>query len=228
MLKTVGPPGRRDRRLSQGDRAQADAWARHGGASPTSRRCASSEADIAAMRAALEKPGISDEDRFHLEFALGKAMHDAGEADSAFAHYAAGNALRRSSQPVSRRGTDQPRRPQHRSSSPPRCSHARPGGCAARDPIFIVGMPRAGSTLVEQILASHTLVEGTSELPDIPALARRAGRYPAIGARADRTPSARGARRGISQAHGGPAADRPARSSSTNCPTTGCSCPSSN
>src|SRR4029078_12825205 len=46
------------------------------------------------------------------------------------------------------------------------------------DPIFIVGMPRAGSTLVEQILASHSLVEGTSELPHIPALSRRGGPYP--------------------------------------------------
>src|SRR5206468_961842 len=54
----------------------------------------------------------------------------------------------------------------------------RTGGCEAEDPIFIVGMPRAGSTLVEQILASHSLVEGTSELPDIPALVREVGHYP--------------------------------------------------
>jgi hypothetical protein len=45
-------------------------------------------------------------------------------------------------------------------------------GCGAADPIFILGMPRAGSTLIEQILSSHSLVEGTMELPDIPALAR--------------------------------------------------------
>src|SRR5205085_11677887 len=51
---------------------------------------------------------------------------------------------------------------------------ARAGhGCPAPDPIFILGMPRAGSTLVEQILASHSLVEGTMELPDIPLLVRR-------------------------------------------------------
>jgi hypothetical protein len=53
-----------------------------------------------------------------------------------------------------------------------------PGGCEAPDPIFIVGMPRAGSTLIEQILSSHSLVEGTSELPDLPLLTRRPGPYP--------------------------------------------------
>ena len=59
-------------------------------------------------------------------------------------------------------------------------------GCPAPDPIFILGMPRAGSTLIEQILASHSQVEGTMELPDIPALAKRLGGAQA----ARRTPSA--------------------------------------
>src|SRR3990170_6049666 len=56
-------------------------------------------ADTAAMLTALEEPDISDEDRFHLDFALGKAMHDAGDAASAFAHYDSGNRLRRATQP---------------------------------------------------------------------------------------------------------------------------------
>ena len=135
------------------------------------------EADIAAMTAALEAPDLGDEDRFHLDFALGKAMHDRGRADEAFAHFAAGNALRRQSQPYdSARLTE----------AVDRCVAGftaeafaeRSGGCDAPDPIFIVGMPRAGSTLLEQILASHSLVEGTSELADIPALTRKAGVYP--------------------------------------------------
>jgi hypothetical protein len=54
----------------------------------------------------------------------------------------------------------------------------RPGGCEAPDPIFIVGLPRSGSTLLEQILSSHSLVEGTTELQDIPVLARKVGDYP--------------------------------------------------
>jgi tetratricopeptide (TPR) repeat protein len=134
------------------------------------------EADIATMQSALKTPGLTDEDRFHLDFALGKAMHDAKKSDEAFAHYASGNALRRQYHPYKRGKL---------SSIVERSLEAfnaevlnSPGGCQAVDPIFVVGMPRAGSTLVEQILASHSQVEGTSELPDIPAVAREMGRYP--------------------------------------------------
>ncbi len=133
--------------------------------------------DVAAMEQALGAPKLGDEDRFHLDFALGKAMHDAGRIDDAFRHYSAANALRLKSQPYERGKV---------SKTVDRCIAQftaaafaeRSGGCAAPDPIFIVGMPRAGSTLVEQILASHSLVEGTSELSDIPALARTVGPYP--------------------------------------------------
>jgi tetratricopeptide (TPR) repeat protein len=138
------------------------------------------DADIASMEAALTRSDLKDDDRFHLEFALGKAKHDAKRPDDAFAHYARGNALRRTYHP-------------HRANEVTRTVDriveqfntdvfSRPGGFDASDPIFIVGMPRAGSTLVEQILASHALVEGTSELADIPALARAEGRYPASAA----------------------------------------------
>ena len=135
------------------------------------------EADLAAMEQALRTPNLGDEDRFHLDFALGKAMHDAGRTDEAFAHYAKANALRLKSQP---------HRPEQITATVNRSIAAftaqafadRPGGCDARDPIFILGMPRAGSTLVEQILASHSQVEGTSELPDLPLLTRKPGPYP--------------------------------------------------
>ncbi|MEO8454551.1 MAG: sulfotransferase [Sphingomicrobium sp.] len=135
------------------------------------------EADLAAMEDALRKTGISDEDRFHLDFALGKAMHDAGRADEAFAHYSRANALRLKSQPYRPEDIHQ----KVDSSIEAFTSQAlaeRPGGCEARDPIFIVGMPRAGSTLIEQILSSHSQVEGTSELPDMPSLAHKGGSYP--------------------------------------------------
>jgi tetratricopeptide (TPR) repeat protein len=135
------------------------------------------EADIAAIDDALRSPGLSAEDRFHLDFALGTAMHDRGRVDEAFAHYRQANALRLKSQPY---------RPGEITSTAGRCVEKftedafaqRPGGCEAPDPIFIVGMPRAGSTLVEQILSSHSLVEGTSELPDVPILAHKLGHYP--------------------------------------------------
>jgi tetratricopeptide (TPR) repeat protein len=135
------------------------------------------EADIAAMRAALARPELSDEDRFHLDFALGKAMHDAGKSDEAFAHFSAGNALRLKRQPYDRDDISDAVDKAIKIFTKEAFAE-RPGGCDAPDPIFIVGMPRAGSTLVEQILSSHSLVEGTSELSDLPALARRGGGYP--------------------------------------------------
>ena len=135
-------------------------------------------ADVAAMEAALRRDDLEEDDRLHLEFAIGKAMHDAGKPHDAFRHYASGNAIRLKQQPYN---------PGKFSHNVDRCIKLftasafaeRQGGCDAPDPIFIVGMPRAGSTLIEQILSSHSRVEGTSELSDIPALASRVGRYPA-------------------------------------------------
>ncbi|HEX8620979.1 MAG TPA: sulfotransferase [Allosphingosinicella sp.] len=133
------------------------------------------EADVAAMEAALTAPRLGDEDRFHLHFALGKALEDAGEAERAFAHYREGNRLRRAALAYD---PDEIERHVKRSVglfTPDFFAEREGQGCPARDPIFILGMPRAGSTLIEQILASHSQVEGTMELPDIPALARRLG-----------------------------------------------------
>lgn len=131
------------------------------------------EADIAAMTSALDTPGLSDQDRLHLEFALGKAMHDAGRTDEAFEYYTSGNALRRQRHPFD---IGQLSRRVDRSIETFTSELlSSPGGSDAADPIFIVGMPRAGSTLIEQILSSHSLVEGTSELPDIPAIAGEGG-----------------------------------------------------
>jgi tetratricopeptide (TPR) repeat protein len=136
-----------------------------------------SDGDVSAMESALNARNLSDEHRFHLEFALGKAMHDAGRWDEAFNHYAWGNSLRRKHEPYD---ADRITRKVDRciAAFTAEAFAERPGGCEAPDPIFIVGMPRAGSTLIEQILSSHSLVEGTSELPDIPALSREHGSYP--------------------------------------------------
>jgi tetratricopeptide (TPR) repeat protein len=133
--------------------------------------------DIAAMQQAAQNPGLKDDDRFHIDFALGKALHDAGRSDEAFAHYAAANALRRTYHPF--RSHDVTHLVDRSIELFTAEILARPGGCEAPDPIFIIGMPRAGSTLVEQILSSHSQVEGTSELPDMPAVARQGRRYPA-------------------------------------------------
>jgi tetratricopeptide (TPR) repeat protein len=133
------------------------------------------DADVAAMEAALTDPAISEEDRFHLHFALGTALEDRKAAESAFQHYAEGNRQRRATIDYDPADiSDHVRR--SRAFFTRDLFEARAGqGCPAPDPIFILGMPRAGSTLIEQILASHPLVEGTMELPDIPAIARRLG-----------------------------------------------------
>ncbi|MGE5563951.1 MAG: sulfotransferase [Bacillota bacterium] len=133
--------------------------------------------DVARMEQALEAGGISDDDRCHLHFALGKAMHDASRTDEAFDHYSRANALRLKMQPYAPKDV---RKAVDRSIAAftAQAFAERTGGCQSPEPIFIVGMTRAGSTLLEQILSSHSLVEGTSELQDIPLLARREGNYP--------------------------------------------------
>ncbi|MDE2137439.1 MAG: sulfotransferase [Gammaproteobacteria bacterium] len=129
-------------------------------------------ADVAALRAALARTDLPDDDRLHFEFALGKALEDGACYEESFTHYAQGNALRRAAHPYSAeenaRFVERSRALFTREFFAARAG----GGSEARDPIFVLGLPRSGSTLVEQILASHSLVEGTMELPDIPVLAR--------------------------------------------------------
>lgn len=133
------------------------------------------DSDLAAMEAALNDPALADDDRFHLHFALGKALEDRRQAEPSFAHYATANRLRRT-------GLAYDPADIHRHVERSIAFYTvelfadRAGqGCQSPDPIFIVGLPRAGSTLIEQILASHPAIEGTSELPDVPAIARRLG-----------------------------------------------------
>ncbi|WP_298688479.1 tetratricopeptide repeat-containing sulfotransferase family protein [uncultured Sphingomonas sp.] len=131
--------------------------------------------DIAAMRTALadDRTTLGFDDRFHLHFALGKALEDAGDYAASFRHYGQGNRLRRERVDYDADEThDQVVRSESLFTAD--FFAARAGqGCLAPNPIFVLGMPRSGSTLVEQILASHSQVEGTRELPDIQALAHR-------------------------------------------------------
>ncbi|MFT3896636.1 MAG: sulfotransferase [Thermomonas sp.] len=128
--------------------------------------------DIAAMRAQLQRTDLADEPRLHFDFALGKALEDAGEYERSFRHYRDGNALRKTLVPYSAEDNAARGRAARRVYTREFFAERAGWGCDAPDPIFIVGMPRAGSTLVEQILSSHPAVEGTMELPEIISLAR--------------------------------------------------------
>ena len=128
--------------------------------------------DITVMQAQLQRDDLDDDARLHFEFALGKAQEDAGADAAAFAHYARGNALRRRQLPYDA-ALNHARCVRAMQTYTPEFFAARAGsGSAACDPIFVVGMPRAGSTLIEQILSSHPQVEGTMELPAIIAITR--------------------------------------------------------
>jgi tetratricopeptide (TPR) repeat protein len=132
-------------------------------------------ADIEAMQAQLATTNLTDDDRLQFHFALGKAFEDARQYTESFQHYAEGNRLRRTSVGYDADANiEQMQR--SRALFTPEFFAARAGqGAQAPDPIFIVGLPRSGSTLLEQILSSHPLVEGTMELADIVNMARELG-----------------------------------------------------
>ncbi|MFT4632570.1 MAG: tetratricopeptide (TPR) repeat protein [Candidatus Pseudothioglobus sp.] len=131
-----------------------------------------SNAEIAAMQQQLDKPETPIEDQVHLSFALGKAHEDLEAYEAAMSHYVGGNLKRKQQLRYSAdRMTDV--LALQRSVCTPELFAKTGAGCQAPDPIFIVGLPRAGSTLLEQILASHSQVDGTLELPNVGALAHR-------------------------------------------------------
>ena len=142
-----------------------------------------SDEEIANMREQVLPEGGDPDDQAHLLFALGKALEDRGEYADSFECYERGNRIRgkrhRHNAKINVFNTAR----QIKALTAEFFAERAGWGCDARDPIFIVGLPRAGSTLLEQILASHSQVEGTSELPDIIAisrrLAKRSGKQPA-------------------------------------------------
>lgn len=129
--------------------------------------------DVRRMRNSLESGALSVNDYFHLAFSLAKALEDKGEFDESFQWYARGNAVRRK---TVRWNADEHRQNLQQMKEffqPPFFEARGETGDPSSAPIFIVGLPRAGSTLLEQILASHSQVEGTMELPDVISIARR-------------------------------------------------------
>ena len=129
-----------------------------------------SEAELTQMRAAEAAPSTSPVDRFHLCFALGKALEDREQYAASFEYYARGNALKRAASRYRPEVLELNTRLQTEACTAELFARHRGGGAEAGDPIFIIGLPRSGSTLIEQILASHTRVEGTHELADVPRI----------------------------------------------------------
>ena len=131
------------------------------------------DAELERMQQQEARGNVSDDDRIHLSFAIGKAFEDRGKYESSFDYYRRGNELR-----MERSGYDPDQTSELIQQQIDVCTRElfeKRGhlGCERADPIFIVGLPRAGSTLLEQILASHSMVDGTMELHEILGLAQR-------------------------------------------------------
>lgn len=131
------------------------------------------DAQIDKMRALEAGRDVGFNDRVHFCFALGKALEDRGSIPEAFAYYEKGNALKRAQSRYTSEGMEAEFGAQQKVCTKALLETRADAGYGAPDPIFIVGLPRAGSTLIEQILASHSQVDGTLELPNILALSQR-------------------------------------------------------
>ncbi|GAB4193596.1 MAG: tetratricopeptide repeat-containing sulfotransferase family protein [Wenzhouxiangellaceae bacterium] len=147
------------------------------------------DGELRTMREQEANPLTTMVDRYHLCFALGKAYEDRQEYAASFDYYERGNALKKAELRYSAERMDADLERQKKECTRELFEHHQGHGHSASDPIFIVGLPRAGSTLIEQILASHSQVEGTLELPNILALVHRLNgrrqledepRYPAL------------------------------------------------
>jgi tetratricopeptide (TPR) repeat protein len=146
-----------------------------------------SDAEIAAMRAQTDRSDLGFMDRVHLSFALGKAYEDREEYEQSFQFYSAGNDLKRRQTRYDADDMQAELAKQKEQCTADLFAKHQGAGYDAPDPIFILGLPRAGSTLLEQILASHSQIDGTLELPNILALAHRlrgrsagASQYPQV------------------------------------------------
>ena len=126
--------------------------------------------EVREMRAAESAAGTPVVDRYHLCFALGKALEDRQQYAESFEYYARGNALKRAESQYQPELLERNTRLQIAVCTPELFARHRESGAPGADPIFIVGLPRSGSTLIEQILASHSAVEGTHELADVPRM----------------------------------------------------------
>jgi tetratricopeptide (TPR) repeat protein len=135
--------------------------------------------ELARLKVLQSDGALSRVDRYHVCFALGKALEDQGEYAESFHYYELGNALKRAESRYRPEIIENNTRQQIQVCTPEFFAAHQRSGAPDPDPIFIVGLPRSGSTLVEQILASHSKVEGTQELANVQQLvAKLRGRNP--------------------------------------------------
>tara|TARA_R110000744_G_scaffold1843_5_gene6828 strand:- start:15422 stop:17413 length:1992 start_codon:yes stop_codon:yes gene_type:complete len=132
-----------------------------------------SDDELARLRSQEKAPDLGFQDRIYLCFALGKALEDRKDYAAAFEYYERGNDLKRAQTRYKSDQMEEELEAQASICTPELFDKQAGKGCPAPDPVFIVGLPRAGSTLIEQILASHSQVDGTLELPNILALSHR-------------------------------------------------------
>mgnify|MGYP003663760437 FL=1 len=132
-----------------------------------------SDDELARLRSQENAPDLGFQDRIYLCFALGKALEDRKDYAAAFEYYERGNDLKRAQTRYKSDQMEEELEAQASICTPELFDKQAGKGCPAPDPVFIVGLPRAGSTLIEQILASHSQVDGTLELPNILALSHR-------------------------------------------------------
>ena len=125
-----------------------------------------------AITQQLAAADLGSDDRLHLHYALGKALEDRGAAAPASLHYAAGAKVRHGAVPYDSDAASELQARTRAVFSKAFFAARSEGGFSDDAPIFIVGLPRSGSTLIEQILASHSQVEGTLELPDMGFIAQ--------------------------------------------------------
>ena len=148
-----------------------------------------SDDELATMHGLEEEGALTPNDRVHLSFALGKAYEDRKVFDKSFEYYNRGNRIKKIQSRYDADSMTKEMQAQKETVTRELVEKNKGVGCQAPDPIFILGMPRAGSTLMEQILSSHSQVDGTLELPNVLALAQRLRRgkrisgvshYPAV------------------------------------------------
>ncbi len=136
-----------------------------------------SDDEINTMLAGTKKAEVDSKNKVHLHFALGKAYEDMQQYQNSFTHYQAGNQLQRAGLNYSSDSHAQAVQAQIDVFTPSLINTLKHNGHADSAPIFIVGLPRAGSTLLEQILASHSKVDGTMELHDVLGLAANLSKH---------------------------------------------------